>query len=176
MLKFTLVKMLISLSRACKHTSFYKVSRALKLWANSQTDSVINPVFPCIVVCWWQTPNQLFHKILSDKMWQTIVVLCLHITLILFLSPSASPSLHPHSLTAGKGLSTDRGERPLRHTQLRSALWLRPAWLSCVATFYMCVYVCVSVLMWGWPGCYWNLAVGLCVCVCVAAEDGLGST
>lgn len=49
-----------------------------------KTDLVINPIFP-IIVCWWQTLNQLFYKILSDKMWQTIVVLCLHIALILFL-------------------------------------------------------------------------------------------
>lgn len=32
----------------------------LELRANSQTDLVINPIFP-IIVCWWQTPNQLFH-------------------------------------------------------------------------------------------------------------------
>lgn len=83
------------ISHRRKNTRFFwKVSRShmhIETLSKLQTDWVINPVFP-IAVCWWQTPNQLFYEILSDKMWQTIVVLCLHITLILF--PSASPSLH----------------------------------------------------------------------------------
>lgn len=140
-----LVKMLIVFVCARKHTHWQSITHTLafhKLYANSQTDLVINPIFP-IVVCWWQTPNQLFHKILCDKMWQTIVVLCLYITLILFLSLSASPSLHPHSPTTGDGLSTDRGEHTHTHTQSCGRLCgsYQGAKL-CGHILHMCVFPC----------------------------------
>lgn len=57
-------------------------------------------------------------------MWQTIVGLCLHITLILFLCLSSAPSLHPVSQTRGKGLNADRYEHTHMYTESMQRVWV----------------------------------------------------